>query len=238
MNTSDNARVSGWTVFAGRSALVALVALVAVGCGPGVGDDEPGSGSGGSAALDGSTSAGSSSMSHGEEGDGAEDDGAVDDTTAGSSEEGGGTTDAACFESWTDPVAIVEATTRPARSPGMRLNFDYTPGVVTLTDIIEEQVVLPSDGPFDPDEVAGSWAELRDANDEVVYTQLAFQLIPESVEVAGAGQAIVCPDRGGLNLSNMSNDPAATQVVFFQEALDGELTSETIELLRFDLPPI
>ncbi len=142
-----------------------------------------------------------------------------------------------CFEQWSSPVAIVEAASRPAANvPGMRLRFAYTPGVVTLTEILDEQIVQGSDGPFSPRTHSGSWVELRDAADTTLYTSLEFQVVPESMEALPGGPIVVCPEDGLLQLTNFPNDPAATQVVFFQEALDGELGGPTIEFLRFDLP--
>lgn len=230
-------------------ASAALLVLLAAGCpapseeiGATLGDSGSGPGDGGD---DGSTGdqGGSDSLGGTSQGSGSAGSGSDDtDPSDGGSEDGGSDTGdvlVECFDAWADPVAVVEAPSRPAPGvPGMRLRFTYAPGVVTLTEITDEQVVQPADGPFSPEENSGTWVELRDAADQEVYTRGVFELIPESMEVFGPmGNVVSCPEDGFLQVTNLPNDSSATQIVFFQEAIDGETTNETIELLRFDLPP-
>lgn len=203
-------------------------------------DDGAGSDTGGAdeGADDGTDSIGATSQASGEGGSASVGDaGGSSGSDAGSDGDTG--SEQACFDAWAEPMAIVEAPSRPdAGVPGMRLRFTYGTGVVTLTEITDEQIVRPPDGPFSPRENSGTWVELRDAADQEVYTRIEHQLVPESVEVTGPMSNLVsCPEDGFLQVTNLPNDPTATQVVFFQEAIDGETTLETIELLRFDLPP-
>jgi hypothetical protein len=149
-----------------------------------------------------------------------------------------------CAEAWANPRLTTTETTRPA-TPALGLTFDYglTGGAhITLTEVAEGQVVQPSDGPFSVQTHAGAWVELQDAGGVTRYTRGVFELIGESLEVppgpgdGGFSRVERCPDVGSIRLSNLPNDPAATQVVLFQEALDGQSGGPTIELARFALP--
>jgi hypothetical protein len=204
----------------GRSSAL-LLTLVATACGPR--DDYDDGASSGDSTTSAQTSATTTATAD-----------ATADTLDGTSD----TAEQACFDAWQDPMSAVVAIARPAAAPAMRLHFEYEPGVVTLTEITEEEIVLPPDGPFDPDENSGSWVELRGADEAVLYTRLMHTLVPESVEVVGPlGQLPTCPEDGFIQITNVPNDPAMTQVVFFQEPIDGESTLQTIELMRFELPP-
>lgn len=149
-----------------------------------------------------------------------------------------------CAEAWATPRQITTAAARPA-TPAMGLSFDY--GLmggahITLTEVTEGRVVQPADGPFSVQTHAGAWVELQDAAGVTRYTRGVFELIGESLEVppppgdGGFSRVDRCPDVGSIRLSNLPNDPAATQVVLFQEALDGRSGGPTIELARFALP--
>ena len=88
---------------------------------------------------------------------------------------------------------------------------------------------------------SGSWLELRDEDDRPLYTRGVYQLVPEFVEVppppGGDFENIIeCPTEGVLVVHDVPNDTRAAQVVLFQEPIDGELTFETVELLRLPLP--
>ena len=219
--------------------LVIAVLLLGAACGPasdggeggGATGDASGSGVGGSDSGDDGMTGGDPGSASGS-GSGSGPGSASVDTSPDATGED------ACWAAWVEPVASVTAPSRPdpATSPGMTLDFDYELGSVVLTSILEEQIVQPSEGPFSPKDTAGTWAELRDASDAILYTQAVFTLVPEAIEAAGAGWAPMCPETGSLRLHNFANDPAATEIVFFQEAIDGTMTSVTIELLRFTLP--
>jgi hypothetical protein len=222
---------SRWTSILVLSGLWACA--VALGCtgdseeiGATVGDTEgSGSGDGGASTGSGSDESGSATSTSGS-------------TAEGTTGDEAGTSDTAqaCWDQWAMPQAVVDATERPS-SEGLRLEFEYANGTVTLTALSEETIVRSPDGPFNPDDFSGTWVELRDANDQVLYTRSEFQLIPESVEVHGPiSNLFECPEVGSLRLRDYANDPAATHVVFFQEPIDGQMTFETVELLRFELP--
>jgi len=154
-----------------------------------------------------------------------------------------------CFEAWADPVVAVVVGERPdpAEFPALRFWVDYSVSAdyiaqVTLEAIDGLQPVLDSQGPFSPETHSGSWAELRDADDQVLYTRGASQLIPEIVEAPGDpgtgsfSNAFSCPDDGTLLLQNFPNDPRAASLVLFQEPIDGAATASASELVRFALP--
>jgi hypothetical protein len=227
-----------------------LVSFVTTACpisskeiGATIGDSNEGSGSagssssgstgdGGDATVGSLTDTGSSAADQGD-GDGS-DTGVSDDGSSGLATSGD--TEDACFDAWAQPIAVTTAPSRPS-TPGMRANFEYADGVVTLVSIADEQIVQPSEGPFSPEKNSGTWIELRDASDTTIYTRGFFELIPEAVEVFDPPSWIPqCPGDGSLFLPNLDNAAAATQLVFFQEAVDGEMTLDTIELMRFDLP--
>ena len=65
-------------------------------------------------------------------------------------------------------------------------------------------------------------------------------MVPESVEVhhedGAFSNPMYCPEDGAIWLYGLPNDPSIVDVVFFSEPVDGEVTYETIELARFQLP--
>lgn len=149
-----------------------------------------------------------------------------------------------CAEAWATPRLTTTAAARPA-TPAMGLSFDYGlmgGAQITLTEVTEDRVVQPADGPFSVETHAGAWVELQDAAGVTRYTRGVFELIGESLEAppppgdGGFSRVDRCPDVGSIRLSNLPNDAAATQVVLFQEALDGRSGGPTIELARFALP--
>lgn len=182
--------------------------------------------------------------------DAARPDGASPDAaerTPDASESADGSADAGeltCAAQWAHPRLTVEAAARPA-SPGLELIFRYglenQQGYITLTQAREATVVRPSDGPFSVEANAGHWAELRDAQNQTLYTRGVFQLIVESLEAPPAGDAGFvridqCPDFGEIRLDNLPNLAGATEVVLFQDAIDGAFGGPTVEVARFTLP--
>jgi hypothetical protein len=156
------------------------------------------------------------------------------------------TTQESCFDAWADPSVIVSAPARPSpASPAMRLEVSYGVeaggGRLDLDDIRPSQIVGHGDGPFDASANSGSWVELRDAAEQVLYTRGVWQLVPELVEAVGDdGKFMIgvsCPGEGRVLLTDFPNLTSARWLVFFQEALDGKMTNQTIELARFALPP-
>jgi hypothetical protein len=151
-----------------------------------------------------------------------------------------------CWEAWKAPEAKVTVAQRPP-NPGMIVRFWYEispqgKGTITLDQLVGHNVVRTSDGPFSPGTHSGSWAELRDASDQVLFTQVKHKLVPESVEIppppgdGGFSNVWSCPTEGGFQLDNLPNTPEGTQIVLFSEPIDGQMTHKTVELARFQLP--
>lgn len=153
-----------------------------------------------------------------------------------------------CFEAWADPIGTTTARTRPDRDDfgAMSLQLSYSVSddfvaTVVLDKITGRSAARPSDGPFSVGDNSGSWLELRDEDDAPLYTRGVYQLVPEYFEVppppGGDFENVVeCPTEGALVVHDVPNDERATHVVLFQEPIDGELTFETVELLRVPLP--
>ncbi|MCA9527864.1 MAG: hypothetical protein KC549_16370, partial [Myxococcales bacterium] len=150
-----------------------------------------------------------------------------------------------CAAAWRAPALSVDAAPLPAGSVAMTIDLDYGlrdgRGFITLRALRATGVARPSDGPFSVDENAGHWAELQDADGATLYTRGVFQLIVESLEAPPAGDSgfarvDVCPDAGSIRLGDLPNDPRATQLVLFQDAIDGRFEGPTIEVARFPLP--
>jgi hypothetical protein len=177
------------------------------------------------------------------------------DSDAGPPEPQGGadeceTPPASCFEAWACPLLLSSAPARPdpTANPGLRFELSYeasdAEAQIELVEIHGAQVVRPSDGPFSPGTHSGAWAELRDANGTILYTRGFHELISEWREVppdedgGSPSQVLICPRGGALLLSGFPNPQQATELVLFQEPIDGERTYETVEFARFRLPEI
>ena len=153
-----------------------------------------------------------------------------------------------CFEAWQHPVLEVKATSRPKAStelPALYFTVNYAVPATGFAHIVIDQIeageiVEDSDGPFSVQTSSGSWIELQDAAGKTLYTQLKFELIPESVEASGPNgifQNIVeCPHSGRLRLTGFPNRPEARSLVFFQNPVDGVAGTNTVEFARFELP--
>src|SRR5688572_7317369 len=122
--------------------------------------------------------------------------------------------EATCFDAWADPSIAVSAPARPsAASPAMRLGVAYkteSDGArLDLDDIRASQIVGHGDGPFDASANSGSWVELRDAADRVLYTRGMWQLVPELVEAVGEDGSFMigvsCPGDGRVVLTDFPN---------------------------------
>lgn len=150
-----------------------------------------------------------------------------------------------CYAPWQSPVTEVTPTSMPT-SVGMTVEFSYNSAgagdraLITLETFVETTFFSDSDGPFTIEENSGHWVELRDANDKTLYTQTKFSIISDFMEAfPGPDGGFVnipgCLKIGTLRITNMANPPEATQIVFFQDAIDG-MDGPTIEFARFDLP--
>ncbi len=150
-----------------------------------------------------------------------------------------------CFSAWQNVQSIVTATDTPSDANGLRFELTYrlnesNQAEIELENIAAEAVVQDSDGPFSTETHSGHWAELRDDQNQTLYTRQVFQLIPESVEVfpgpdSGFSNVTQCPEDGVIRLQNMDNIASATQLVLFQDEIDGK-DGPTIEFARFYLP--
>jgi hypothetical protein len=157
---------------------------------------------------------------------------------------------ASCFEAWACPVILSSAPARPdpAEYSALRFRLSYeasdSEARLELVGITGAHVAQSSDGPFSPDTHSGSWAELRDDDDRILYTRGFHELVPESREVppdeegGSPTNIIACPEQGELLLTAFANLESATELVLFQEPIDGERTFETVELARFHLPDV
>jgi hypothetical protein len=148
-----------------------------------------------------------------------------------------------CVEAWQDVRASVTAPPRPS---DVALTFDISYAQVgssielVLDGVRGTGVAQSTDGPFSTETHSGSWAELRDADDNVLYQRTVYMLFPEALEAptedGGFEQLPQCPDDSSVRLSNFPNLAGATQLVLFNEVVDGEPGGPTVEIARFDLP--
>lgn len=148
-----------------------------------------------------------------------------------------------CVEAWQDVRASVTAPPRPG---DVALTFDISYSQVgssielVLDGVRGTGVAQDSDGPFASSTHSGSWADLRDADDNVLYQRNVYMLFPEALEAptedGGFEQVPQCPADSSVRLSSFPNLPAATQLVLFNEVIDGQPGGPTVEIARFDLP--
>ncbi len=148
-----------------------------------------------------------------------------------------------CVEAWQDVRASVTAPQRPG-DVALTLDVSYSQVgsriELVLDSVRGAAVAQDSDGPFASSTHSGSWADLRDADDNVLYQRNVYMLFPEALEVptedGGFEQVPQCPGSSSVRLSNVPNLPAATQLVLFNEVIDGQPGGPTVEIARFELP--
>lgn len=150
-----------------------------------------------------------------------------------------------CADLWSDPIAVIDANVvRPDPGySGMNISLTYAiegdSAVVTLEGLSGRSGVSPG---FAGDIYAysGKFAQLRDANDAVLYTQSEYYLIQESAEVPGTtgfSNVEFCPDDGYILLMDYPNAAAAEWVVLIQERIDGRMENGPLqEIVRIPLP--